>query len=330
MSGILQIYETVLYARDLDSAVTFYNGVLGLVQLPRLGDRGVVFRVTGESVLIVFDPAQTQGDDDKVPGHGAIGAGHVAFKVSELESWRGRLSSNRFPIEREIKWPHGGQSLYVRDPDGNSVELVTGRVWGISHDAAEGDGRPIDGTPQTDVRASFVGDGFKLLLDHDGWATRRLLEICEPLSESQWRRRFPIGLGTLQETLAHIVAAMRYWSDQITGPPQPIRPFLDCSQPRTVAEVTRLFGEARSELQSAASRARVRGVETLVAVVQRGVIHRYTLGAMLAHVATHGMHHRAQCLNMLRRLDQPGISDQLPDLDLLEWELVQQSSPGSN
>jgi uncharacterized damage-inducible protein DinB len=33
------------------------------------------------------------------------------------------------------------------------------------------------------------------------------------------------------------------------------------------------------------------------------------------------MHHRAQCLNMLRRLAVPGVSDQLPDLDALEWQL---------
>jgi hypothetical protein len=33
------------------------------------------------------------------------------------------------------------------------------------------------------------------------------------------------------------------------------------------------------------------------------------------------MHHRAQCLNVLRRLEVPGVSDQLPDLDALEWQL---------
>jgi uncharacterized damage-inducible protein DinB len=41
---------------------------------------------------------------------------------------------------------------------------------------------------------------------------------------------------------------------------------------------------------------------------------------MLAHVTTHGMHHRAQCLNMLRRLEVAGLSDNLPELDVLEWQ----------
>jgi uncharacterized damage-inducible protein DinB len=35
-------------------------------------------------------------------------------------------------------------------------------------------------------------------------------------------------------------------------------------------------------------------------------------------VATHGMHHRAQCLNMLRQLAAPGVSDRLPEIDVLE------------
>jgi uncharacterized damage-inducible protein DinB len=41
----------------------------------------------------------------------------------------------------------------------------------------------------------------------------------------------------------------------------------------------------------------------------------------LLHVTTHGMHHRAQCLNMLRHLAVPGVSDRLPEIDVLEWQI---------
>ena len=41
----------------------------------------------------------------------------------------------------------------------------------------------------------------------------------------------------------------------------------------------------------------------------------------LLHVTTHGMHHRAQCLNILRHLAVPGVSDRLPDIDVLEWQI---------
>ena len=41
-------------------------------------------------------------------------------------------------------------------------------------------------------------------------------------------------------------------------------------------------------------------------------------GVILTHVTTHSMHHRAQCLNMLRQL---GV-DPLPANSVMEWSLM--------
>ena len=131
MASITRVYETVLYASDLGAAEAFYAGAIGLQPLPRLGDRGVVFRVTGESVLLVFDASKTKAPHEQVPSHGTTGAGHVALAVPDLEAWRTRLAELGLVIEREVEWSLGGRSLYVRDPAGNSVELVHGRVWDI-------------------------------------------------------------------------------------------------------------------------------------------------------------------------------------------------------
>ncbi|MCH7793309.1 MAG: hypothetical protein IID31_13640, partial [Planctomycetes bacterium] len=46
--------------------------------------------------------------------------------------------------------------------------------------------------------------------------------------------------------------------------------------------------------------------------------YSFTRGGVLTHVATHGMHHRAQCLNMFRSL---GIAP-LPPTSVLEWMLM--------
>jgi catechol 2,3-dioxygenase-like lactoylglutathione lyase family enzyme len=35
-------------------------------------------------------------------------------------------------IEAEVTWPSGGQSIYFRDPAGNSVELATPQTWNLS------------------------------------------------------------------------------------------------------------------------------------------------------------------------------------------------------
>jgi catechol 2,3-dioxygenase-like lactoylglutathione lyase family enzyme len=66
-----------------------------------------------------------------VPGHGAQGVQHFAFAVADdaLSVWRSRLARGGVNVESEVTWPRGGRSLYVRDPDGHSVELVTRGLW---------------------------------------------------------------------------------------------------------------------------------------------------------------------------------------------------------
>jgi hypothetical protein len=41
------------------------------------------------------------------------------------------LVAESVPIEKEVAWPNGGQSLYFRDPAANLVELVTPGIWGL-------------------------------------------------------------------------------------------------------------------------------------------------------------------------------------------------------
>jgi catechol 2,3-dioxygenase-like lactoylglutathione lyase family enzyme len=67
-----------------------------------------------------------------VPSHGPAGAVHVAFSVGEgeLDGWRHRLAEHGVEFEQDQDWERGGaRSLYVRDPAGNSVELVEGDLW---------------------------------------------------------------------------------------------------------------------------------------------------------------------------------------------------------
>jgi hypothetical protein len=85
-------------------------------------------------------------------------------------------------------------------------------------------------------------------------------------------------------------------------------------------ELMTLLDGAAADLAASAGRACACGLVTARDVTLGGTTYRFTLGAMLIHVTTHGMHHRAQCLNMLRQLAVPGISDRLPEIDLLQWE----------
>jgi len=118
-----------------------------------------------------------------------------------------------------------------------------------------------------------------------------------------------------------VVGAMLRWADRIDGPPTALRPSIEGIARRTPAELLALLEAAESGLAASADRARARGLGTEFDVTLAGKTHRFMLGTALVHVTTHGMHHRAQCLNMLRHLGAPGISDRLPEIDPLDWQL---------
>ena len=127
---MLGVFETILYARDLDAAERFYTDVLGFEVIER-AEVLVALRCE-HGVLLIFDPVKSSVPGRGVPAHGTEGNGHVAFTMpeSELESWRARLAEKGVAVEMEVDWSAGGRSIYFRDPAGNSLELAPPTLWG--------------------------------------------------------------------------------------------------------------------------------------------------------------------------------------------------------
>jgi catechol 2,3-dioxygenase-like lactoylglutathione lyase family enzyme len=126
-----RIYETVLYAPDVAVAAAFYADVLGLRIVEEPDELAAAFRLRDGGMLLLFDPTRASAPGRRVPSHGGTGPGHVAFAVAagELDGWEEELRARGVEIEKEIDWDGRGRSLYVRDPAGNSVELVEGDIW---------------------------------------------------------------------------------------------------------------------------------------------------------------------------------------------------------
>jgi catechol 2,3-dioxygenase-like lactoylglutathione lyase family enzyme len=105
--------------------------VLGLQLLEQPTELSAVFRLPDRGVLLIFDPARSSIPGRPVPSHGATGAGHVAFAVEPgtLDTSVDALRGQGIEIEQEIRWDEGGRSVYVRDPAGNSLELIEGEAW---------------------------------------------------------------------------------------------------------------------------------------------------------------------------------------------------------
>lgn len=127
------ILETIIYANNLEEAAWFYHEVLGL-EMPRgLSDLAALFRIDENHVLLVFDPTVSDQPGRAVPSHGARGPGHIALRIQDrdYQSWLDRFSEHGVAIEQEQKWDENdiARSIYVRDPSGNSVELITADIW---------------------------------------------------------------------------------------------------------------------------------------------------------------------------------------------------------
>lgn len=130
------VIETALYVDNLDRSAAFYEDVLGL-SLLTADKRFRAYDVGGQNVLLLFKRGATENTvtlpGGTIPPHGGQGALHVAFAVAaeDLGGWESRFASHAVPVEGRTRWPRGGSSVYVRDPDGHLVELATPGLWAI-------------------------------------------------------------------------------------------------------------------------------------------------------------------------------------------------------
>jgi catechol 2,3-dioxygenase-like lactoylglutathione lyase family enzyme len=131
-----RIVETAVYVDDLARSRSFYVDLLGAEVLLDT-ERLLALSVNKESVLLLFHrgattkPLETPGGT--VPPHGGTGIQHFAFAIAliDVPKWVDHLTRSEIAIESRVTWPRGGESIYFRDPDGHSVELITPGLWAI-------------------------------------------------------------------------------------------------------------------------------------------------------------------------------------------------------
>lgn len=163
-------------------------------------------------------------------------------------------------------------------------------------------------------------DPHAVLLAHDRWANQHLYAACEALSDEQFNHAFDMGTGSLHNNLVHNLGAMRGWTDVLDEAEQ--RPRLE-EKRHTLSEIRELHDTIADDFERAALR---RPFETLVSRERGGKTYTFTVGGILTHVTTHSMHHRAQCLNMLRQLG----AESLPMSSVMEWMLTEGVKQGQN
>ena len=164
----------------------------------------------------------------------------------------------------------------------------------------------------------MTSEPYRLLICHNHWANGVLLDRCAQLTDEQFNRRFPIGLGSLHDTMNHIIGCLEAWMTRVHGgkPERSPRPqAVEQFRSRNDAS-TRAVTELIEHLKQTNTIDR-RCVATFESTTGGQVEFHFTASSGLVHALVHGTHHRAQALNMLRHLN---LGQPLPELDISDWQ----------
>jgi catechol 2,3-dioxygenase len=116
-----------LKVADLDRALAFYSGVLGFEVTQRMGREAAFLSAGGYHHHIGLNTWESRGGSPPAPG--ATGLYHVAIRYPDRPALADAL---RRLVDAGVSLDgasdHGvSEAIYLRDPDGNGVELYRDR-----------------------------------------------------------------------------------------------------------------------------------------------------------------------------------------------------------
>jgi len=169
---------------------------------------------------------------------------------------------------------------------------------------------------------------FLRLREHQVWLQHRLLDVAEPLSDAELQQAFPIGQGSVWQSLNHLHMADHVWLAAVEGEPAPAAPPpiplcssdaadspANCGIPRLREQWTQLdeaWRECLNDLTPA-------DLDRVVFKTSSYSGPSHAVGTplpdVLMHVPLHANYTAAQIVNMLRQL---GVSD-LPDAMMISF-----------
>mgnify|MGYP000400979838 CR=1 FL=1 len=145
------------------------------------------------------------------------------------------------------------------------------------------------------------------------WANDECLHASTGLSDAALDQPFDMGRGSLRRTLIHIWAGEHVWLQRWQGRAE--RDWPDETAPWNLAELRLRFAVTRRDRHAFMhdlDPSRLTQFQTYRD--SKGQLFSASLGDMLLQACLHSHHHRAQAVNMLRR-----VGATTPELDYMYW-----------
>lgn len=121
MSEFLAMHHVSVLAADTERALRFYRDLLGLevdTTRPDLGYPGAWLRIGTQQIHLLELPNPDAHAER--PAHGGRDR-HCALTIRDLDALRARLDAAHAPYTLSKS---GRRALFVRDPDGNAIEVI--------------------------------------------------------------------------------------------------------------------------------------------------------------------------------------------------------------
>ena len=144
------------------------------------------------------------------------------------------------------------------------------------------------------------------------WLTGRTVDAAAAIPDADFRREFPIGMGSIHGTLVHLVGAERIWIGVLEGDAA-----ISMATPQEFPDIASIragFAAARARWDAYLSRLTPAECARVVVRVRDGKEFRQLAGDALMQVPTHALYHNAQVSFMMR-----SMGHSLPDSSWILW-----------
>ncbi len=119
---------------DMKRSLHFYRDLLGCQVMGQLLLREGTFRIvylrSGDSMIELFQFAEPGRPRPETIPDEDIGYKHICFQVDDVDTFAAQLKANgvEFLVEPKMAATTPLRLAFFKDPDGNKIEIVTGKL----------------------------------------------------------------------------------------------------------------------------------------------------------------------------------------------------------